>query len=121
MTPDVVTFIRSIFIQVILNLTSGIDQDIKQSAFACIVQSYTTEGDQVDADNDFTRRAATSSSPGTYAADFYDPSVPISARTTSPRSTISPSRDTRAGDGNVASIVQRERRDEGSSVLIVID
>lgn len=67
--------------RVILSLTSCIDQDITQSAFARIVRNYTTEGDQVDADNDFNdfRRAATSSSPGTYAADFYDPSIPLSS------------------------------------------
>lgn len=40
---------------------SCIDQNITQSAFACIVrtgQNYRTERDQVDADNDSTRQTA---------------------------------------------------------------
>ncbi|KYN33663.1 hypothetical protein ALC56_11920 [Trachymyrmex septentrionalis] len=60
---------------------SCIDQNITPSAFARVVrigQNYRTEGDQVDADNDSTRWTAMSSSPGTYAADFYDPSIPLS-------------------------------------------
>jgi len=58
------------------NSTLWIDQDIKQNAFARIVCNHRPERDQVDADNDSTRRATKSSSSGTYAADFYDPSIP---------------------------------------------
>lgn len=46
-------------------------------ANALYAYTYTTEGDQVDAHNDFTGWAAVSLSPGTYAADFYGRSTPI--------------------------------------------
>lgn len=79
MTPDVIYFYSFYFIPQILSLTSWINREITRSAFACIVRDCTTERNQVD-DNNSTRRAAMSSSLGTYAADFYDPSIPLSLR-----------------------------------------
>lgn len=72
-----------------------------------------TEGDQVDAHNDFTGWVAMSLSPGTYAADFYGrPTL-----TYAPRMSL-PSRDTRASHRRHC---MAPRRDAGSSALIVID
>lgn len=53
--------------------------------------AYITEGDQVEAHNNFTGWAAMSLSPGTYAVDFYGRSTPRYV----PRMSL-PSRDTRA-------------------------
>lgn len=63
----------------------------RKRVHALYAYTYTTEGDQVDAHNDFTGWAAVSLSPGTYAADFYGRSIPIYV----PRTSL-PSRDTRA-------------------------
>lgn len=100
-----------LIIQVILNLTSCIDHDITQNTFACIVCNYTTEGDQVDADNDSTSRGSkVLEVRGHMLRIFMAFLRPCITRTTSPQSTILPSRDTRAGDGNVATIVQLASR-----------